>query len=53
MEQMKSGHEAKENVDCYGNMAGRKIARPSLSFSDISFVLKYEKLIKLKLRVTR
>lgn len=44
MEQMKSGHEAKENVDCYGNMAGRKTARPSLSlvscFSHISFVLK-------------
>lgn len=44
MEQMKSGHEAKENVDCYGNMAGRKIACPSLSLvsclSDMSFVLK-------------
>lgn len=39
MEQMKSGHEAKENIDCYGNMAARKIARPSLSvvpcFSDM------------------
>lgn len=46
MEQMKSGHEAKENVHCYGNMAARKIACPSLSFvscfSDMSFVLKWE-----------
>lgn len=44
MEQMKSGHEAKENVNCYGNMAGRKIACSSLGFascfSGMSFVLK-------------